>query len=74
MLGAGIIMLFCVDYILNRNSKSSTLYICFFCSTMVGLLTGYLTLKSLKVGAFLVGGWLGYVLSLVIYSAFLFKI
>jgi hypothetical protein len=41
---------------------------------MIGLLSGYFILKSMKLGAFAVGGWLGYILSLIIYSAFLYKI
>jgi hypothetical protein len=59
---------------ITRNSEKSTYYICFFSSVMIGIVLGYFTLKSIKVGAFFVGGWLGYVISLIFYSSFLFKI
>lgn len=40
----------------------------------MGSIVGYFVLKSRKIGAFIIGGWLGYILSLVLYSAFLYKI
>lgn len=39
---------------------------------MFGILFGYVTLKSRKLGAFAIGACLGYFLSLLIYTAFLF--
>lgn len=41
---------------------------------MLGAACGYFTVKSMKLGAFAVGAWLGYILSLILYSAFLYKI
>jgi O-antigen/teichoic acid export membrane protein len=41
---------------------------------MIGIVVGYFFMKIKKLGAFAVGGWLGYVVSLILYSAFLYKI
>jgi hypothetical protein len=41
---------------------------------MFGIVIGYFTVKVRKLGTFVIGGWLGYIISLVIYSAFVYKI
>jgi hypothetical protein len=41
---------------------------------MIGMVVGYFFMKIKKLGMFAVGGWLGYVISLILYSAFLYKI
>ena len=38
-----------------------------FCVILIDAESGYLTLKSIKLGAFIVGGSLGYILSILIY-------
>ena len=52
----------------------STTWICLFVSLMLGLFTGYFFVKMMKLGMFAVGAWLGYFISLILYSAFLYKI
>ena len=52
----------------------STTWICLFVSVMFGLFIGYLFVKIRKIGMFAVGAWLGYFISLILYSAFLYKI
>jgi len=43
-------------------------------SCILGLLVGYLTSKIAKIGLFLLGAWLGYVVGLILYGAFLYTI
>lgn len=73
-LGTGAILLFCVDFVLNRDSDDKAMWICFFVSAMFGAMAGYITVKIRKVGAFALGGCLGYFLSLILYATFLYKI
>lgn len=68
------IKLFCVDFVLNANSKNSTLWICLFVSIILGSIVGFFTYKIRKLGTFAIGGWLGYVISLICYSSFMYKI
>jgi len=41
---------------------------------MFGILGGFIFVKLKKLGMFAVGAWLGYFISLILYSAFLYKI
>lgn len=74
LLGSALVLLFCVDFVLNKDSEKQTRWICFFVSIMSGILLGYMTVVSRKIGTFAIGGWLGYIVSLLVYSAFLYKI
>jgi hypothetical protein len=43
-------------------------------SAVTGVFLGYFFMKIKKLGYFAIGCWLGYVLSLILYSLFLYKI
>lgn len=73
-LGAAVVMLFSLEFIVDKESPESTTWICLFASLMFGLFGGYFFVKLSKLGMFAVGAWLGYFISLILYAAFLYKI
>lgn len=74
VFGFALVMLFCTNTFVTRETEEKTMWIYFFVSVMCGIITGYATLISIKIGTFAIGGWLGYIISLMVYSAFLYKI
>jgi hypothetical protein len=54
--------------------KRKDKWICLFVSIILGSIVGFFTYKIRKLGTFAIGGWLGYVISLICYSSFMYKI
>ena len=69
-----IIKLFCVDFILDRLSGTKILIICIIVCFLIGLIVGFFTQKFIKLGFTVIGGWLGYIISLILYASLLYKI
>lgn len=64
----------CDNFIWKESTNNKALWISFSVSIIFGFFLGILSLKVKKIGTFLVGGWFGYVLSLILYAIFLHKI
>lgn len=74
VFAAAGLMIFAVDFVIKKESENKVMWICLFVSMMGGILCGYFTMIYRKVGTFLIGGFLGYTISIILYAAFLYKI
>lgn len=57
---------------LNDNTASWVGWTVIGCSVLVGLLVGYIFMKISKLGAFVLAGWGGFCLGLLIWNSFLY--
>ena len=77
---SGIIATVCLVWLifystfLSSSTKSWVGWVVLAVSIVVGLLVGFLFVKFIKVGVFVLSGFGGYTLGLLLYNAFLYKI
>ena len=74
LLGVGLVWLLCYSTFLDSNDKAWVFWLVFGISLLIGIGLGFLFFKLTKLGAFLLAGWGGYSLGLLLYNAFLYKI
>lgn len=73
-IGVALVWLICYSTFLSDNSKSWVFWVVTAVSILIGLVIGWLLFKLTKIGAFILAGWGGYSLALLLYNAFLYKI
>jgi len=61
-------------YVVTTDSRESTKWILFVFACILGALFGFVTVKANKFGIFVIGCWLGTIISLLLYNAILYKI
>ena len=74
LLGVALVWIICYSTFLSNNSKGWVFWLVLGISILIGLLIGCLLFKLSRIGAFLLAGWGGYCLALLLYNAFLYKI
>jgi hypothetical protein len=74
LAGFGLVWLISYNTFLKDNDKTWVFWLVVGISALIGILIGVLLVKLSKLGAFLVAGWGGYSLGLLLYNAFLYKI
>jgi len=62
------------DVIVQADSSENVKWIILIFSIVMGVFVGFITSKTVKVGFFVLGAWLGTILSLILFNAFLYKI
>jgi len=72
--GFFITLLTFFGYIVTTDSRESTKWILFVFALILGTLFGFLLIKANKFGIFIIGCWLGTIISLLLYNAILYKI
>lgn len=60
--------------VLAPDSRESTKWILVAFAIVLGCALGYITVKANKFGIFIIGAWLGVIISLILYNAVLYKI
>lgn len=74
LITVGLVMVIFYTTFLSDNTKSWVGWVVLGCSVLLGLLVGWLFIKLAKLGAFVLAGWGGFSLGLLLYNAFLYKI
>lgn len=74
MLGVCLVWLICYSTFLKSDSRAWVFYVVLVISLLIGLAIGYLLFKLAKIGAFILAGWGGYTLGLLLYNAFMYKV
>lgn len=74
MTGFGGIIIVMGEFVIRYDSESVMAYASLVIAVLFGVLTGYLTVSTPKLGFFALGMWLGVVLALLLNNAFLYKI
>ena len=74
LLGVALVWLICYSTFLSDESKGWVFWLVLGISLLIGIAIGFLLFKLTKVGAFILAGWGGYSLGLLLYNAFLYKI
>jgi len=60
--------------VVSADSGESVKYVILIFSLVMGVAVGYITARTVKFGFFLLGAWLGTIISLLLFNAFLYKI
>lgn len=73
LLTVSLVWIIFYSTFLNENTKSWVGWVVLAGSIIVGLIIGCVFIKIVKLGAFILGAWGGFTLSLLIYNSFLYK-
>ena len=74
LLGVGLVWLISYTTFLKNDTKQWVFWLVLGISLLIGILLGYLFYKLSRIGAFIIAGWGGYSLGLLLYNAFLYKV
>jgi MFS family permease len=74
LITTSLVLLIFYSTFLKSNTKAWVGWVVLVCSVLLGLCVGGLFVKLSKLGAFILAGWGGFTLGLLIYNAFLYKI
>lgn len=74
LTGFAAIVVVVGEFVIRYDSESAMAYVCLMIAVFFGVLTGYVTIKTPKIGFFALGMWLGIVMALLLNNAVLYKI
>jgi len=74
LTGFVVIVVVVGEFVIRYDSESVMAYVCLIIAVFFGVLTGYVTIKTPKIGFFALGMWLGIVIALLLNNAVLYKI
>jgi hypothetical protein len=71
--GFGALVVVMAQFVIASNTGLSAVRVLLVASAVFGLLLGYLTTSAIRVGTFLMGMWVGIIVSLLLNNTFFYR-